>query len=186
MLFAWSLTETIRYLFYALSIFGRPPHALLWLRYTTFLPLYPLGAASEAFISFFTLPPLFPPGVSALSPLGWILTNLPGAARDSLLRTKLGRQILWGVALSKTKAAQAVHRGWKPIDALRLAMFVVWWPGTSDGCGATEAELTRHSSVVPLHIHALSTEKSARHRAHPWNGQVQAGIAARTDLRSIT
>ncbi|KAI9139928.1 tyrosine phosphatase-like protein [Paraphysoderma sedebokerense] len=45
--FAWSITEIVRYLYYALSQFNKVPFALLWLRYTTFLPLYPIGVASE-------------------------------------------------------------------------------------------------------------------------------------------
>jgi very-long-chain (3R)-3-hydroxyacyl-CoA dehydratase len=46
MLLAWSLTEVIRYTYYATSLLGIKIRALDWLRYTTFLPLYPLGAAS--------------------------------------------------------------------------------------------------------------------------------------------
>ncbi|KZP11613.1 PTPLA-domain-containing protein [Athelia psychrophila] len=57
MVFAWSLTEVIRYLFYASSLVASPPYALLWARYTTFYALYPIGAGSEAFIVFGTLPP---------------------------------------------------------------------------------------------------------------------------------
>ncbi|EJD02807.1 PTPLA-domain-containing protein [Fomitiporia mediterranea MF3/22] len=56
MVLAWSLTEVIRYAFYALSLLSIEPYPLLWLRYTTFLVLYPLGAGSEAFVNFATLP----------------------------------------------------------------------------------------------------------------------------------
>jgi very-long-chain (3R)-3-hydroxyacyl-CoA dehydratase len=56
MVFAWSFTEVIRYTFYALNLVGLNPRFLLWLRYTTFYVLYPLGASSEAFITFATLP----------------------------------------------------------------------------------------------------------------------------------
>ncbi|KZP11612.1 PTPLA-domain-containing protein [Athelia psychrophila] len=56
MVFAWSLTEVIRYLFYVSSLAASPPYALLWARYTTFYALYPIGGVSEALIVFFTLP----------------------------------------------------------------------------------------------------------------------------------
>ena len=57
MVFAWAATEVIRYPFYALNLVGiTPPYPLLWLRYSTFLVLYPIGAASEAFVNFATLP----------------------------------------------------------------------------------------------------------------------------------
>ncbi|KZS98280.1 PTPLA-domain-containing protein [Sistotremastrum niveocremeum HHB9708] len=56
LLLAWSPTEIIRYSFYALSLVGIEPYPLLWLRYTTFYVLYPLGAGSEAFLNYSTLP----------------------------------------------------------------------------------------------------------------------------------
>ncbi|TDL26242.1 PTPLA-domain-containing protein [Rickenella mellea] len=56
MVFAWSLTEVIRYSFYALSLLSYEPSFLLYLRYTTFYVLYPLGAGSEAFVNYATLP----------------------------------------------------------------------------------------------------------------------------------
>ncbi|KAI5121580.1 hypothetical protein M0805_000759 [Coniferiporia weirii] len=66
MVFAWSLTEVVRYTFYACSLIGVEPYALLWLRYTTFFVLYPLGAGSEAFVNYATLPRSSPiPSISA-------------------------------------------------------------------------------------------------------------------------
>jgi very-long-chain (3R)-3-hydroxyacyl-CoA dehydratase len=44
---AWALTEIIRYPSYAGSILGKCPKWLNWLRYTIFIPLYPLGAGAE-------------------------------------------------------------------------------------------------------------------------------------------
>ena len=56
MVLSWSLTEVIRYEFYACSLLGAEPQLLLWLRYTTFYVLYPTGASSEAFLIYSTLP----------------------------------------------------------------------------------------------------------------------------------
>ncbi|BFZ59494.1 hypothetical protein YB2330_000505 [Saitoella coloradoensis] len=50
MLIAWSVTEVIRYSYYALNLLGGVPKALTWLRYNTFFILYPLGAGSEAWL----------------------------------------------------------------------------------------------------------------------------------------
>ncbi|KAF8632029.1 hypothetical protein AX17_004972 [Amanita inopinata Kibby_2008] len=58
MILSWSITEVIRYSFYAFSLLGSEPHLLTYLRYTTFYVLYPLGAGSEAFLIFATVPAL--------------------------------------------------------------------------------------------------------------------------------
>lgn len=57
MILAWSETEVIRYAFYALSLArDTVPSVLLYLRYTTFYVLYPLGASSEALLILSSLP----------------------------------------------------------------------------------------------------------------------------------
>lgn len=54
MLLAWSTTEVIRYLFFALSLSGGYEPALLqWLRYSGFYVLYPVGISSELCELFF-------------------------------------------------------------------------------------------------------------------------------------
>lgn len=42
-LLAWSVTEIIRYGYYALNIVNAVPHFVVFLRYTTFIALYPIG-----------------------------------------------------------------------------------------------------------------------------------------------
>ena len=44
---AWSITELVRYSFYFLSLFNRQPKWLLWMRYTLFIGLYPIGVTGE-------------------------------------------------------------------------------------------------------------------------------------------
>jgi len=57
MVLAWSATEVIRYAFYALSLTrSTVPGVLVYLRYTTFYLLYPLGASSEALLILSSLP----------------------------------------------------------------------------------------------------------------------------------
>ncbi|KAL6858389.1 tyrosine phosphatase-like protein [Trichoderma novae-zelandiae] len=52
MLIAWSVTEVIRYSYFALSLSGFTPRALTWLRYNTFFILYPVGILSECSLVF--------------------------------------------------------------------------------------------------------------------------------------
>ncbi|CAL8462803.1 g2336 [Coccomyxa elongata] len=40
---AWALADICRYPWYAAALVGTPPKLLTWLRYTAFIPLYPLG-----------------------------------------------------------------------------------------------------------------------------------------------
>lgn len=44
---AWSITEVIRYAFYAFSLLGSLPYFLQWCRYTLFFILYPIGVTGE-------------------------------------------------------------------------------------------------------------------------------------------
>ncbi|XP_055388232.1 very-long-chain (3R)-3-hydroxyacyl-CoA dehydratase hpo-8 [Condylostylus longicornis] len=46
-LLAWSITEIIRYGYYALNILNIIPQILIFLRYTTFIALYPIGVTGE-------------------------------------------------------------------------------------------------------------------------------------------
>ncbi|PNP57772.1 hypothetical protein THARTR1_01930 [Trichoderma harzianum] len=53
MLIAWSVTEVIRYSYFALSLAGFTPRVLTWLRYNTFFILYPIGIMSECSLIYF-------------------------------------------------------------------------------------------------------------------------------------
>lgn len=56
LLYAWGVTEIIRYLFYALKELDAVPYVLTWLRYTTFYVLYPLGVSSEMAMVYLAMP----------------------------------------------------------------------------------------------------------------------------------
>jgi very-long-chain (3R)-3-hydroxyacyl-CoA dehydratase len=45
--FAWCITELVRYSLYFLSQFNKQPKWLLWMRYSFFIGLYPLGVIGE-------------------------------------------------------------------------------------------------------------------------------------------
>jgi len=52
LLFAWTVTEVIRYSMYAVSIVTSPPYFLVWLRYTFFIIAYPMGLVGELMVSY--------------------------------------------------------------------------------------------------------------------------------------
>jgi very-long-chain (3R)-3-hydroxyacyl-CoA dehydratase len=53
MIFAWCITEIVRYSYYVASIAnGTVPYFLVWLRYSLFYVLYPLGASSEVLMAY--------------------------------------------------------------------------------------------------------------------------------------
>jgi very-long-chain (3R)-3-hydroxyacyl-CoA dehydratase len=57
MLLAWSATEVIRYTFFTLTkAVGAAPDPLVWLRYSSFLVLYPVGITSECLMIWAAVP----------------------------------------------------------------------------------------------------------------------------------
>jgi very-long-chain (3R)-3-hydroxyacyl-CoA dehydratase len=66
---AWALTEIPRYAFFAsAAAAGAPaPHWLGLVRYSTFIPLYPIGAGSEMVLLFLALPELRRTGLYSVS-----------------------------------------------------------------------------------------------------------------------
>ncbi|KAF6203945.1 hypothetical protein GE061_002283 [Apolygus lucorum] len=51
---AWSITEIIRYSFYALNLINAVPYFLVWCRYTFFYALYPIGVTGELLLYYAT------------------------------------------------------------------------------------------------------------------------------------
>jgi very-long-chain (3R)-3-hydroxyacyl-CoA dehydratase len=56
MIVAWSLTEMVRYTFYALALLKLQSNVVTWLRYTLFYVLYPIGASSEVYLAYLAAP----------------------------------------------------------------------------------------------------------------------------------
>ncbi|ELT88670.1 hypothetical protein CAPTEDRAFT_144144 [Capitella teleta] len=52
----WSCVEIVRYPFYMLSTFKTEWQAVTWLRYSMWIPLYPLGFFCEGFVMMLSLP----------------------------------------------------------------------------------------------------------------------------------
>jgi hypothetical protein len=119
MVLAWSITEVVRYAFYALNLLNLVPQPLTYLRYSTFLALYPLGAGAEAWSSFVTLPSLSTlPG-----PLGQAVADVERAlGRSPAVVARVAKEV-FGRALGE--------RPWSTFDLARATLvFIVWPPGT--------------------------------------------------------
>lgn len=56
MLFAWCLTETVRYSYYAFNLVNVNVGIITWLRYTLFIVLYPMGVSGEMWCYIDALP----------------------------------------------------------------------------------------------------------------------------------
>jgi very-long-chain (3R)-3-hydroxyacyl-CoA dehydratase len=56
LLFAWSLAELTRYIYYALNIYNIIPKFVVWCRYTFFIALYPIGVTGELLTIISSLP----------------------------------------------------------------------------------------------------------------------------------
>jgi very-long-chain (3R)-3-hydroxyacyl-CoA dehydratase len=56
MVLAWSVAELVRYATYALALLNTRWTPLEWLRYSLFYALYPLGAGSEAYLMYASIP----------------------------------------------------------------------------------------------------------------------------------
>ncbi|KAI0128583.1 tyrosine phosphatase-like protein [Xylariales sp. AK1849] len=57
MLFAWSLTEVIRYSYLAFKLAGWEPYPFFWVRYSSYRVLYPIGILSEMGMMYLALGP---------------------------------------------------------------------------------------------------------------------------------
>ncbi|KAH7344347.1 tyrosine phosphatase-like protein [Pyrenochaeta sp. MPI-SDFR-AT-0127] len=57
LLLAWSVADTVRYSYLALNLHGKAPRNLLWLRYTMFYPLYPIGIGAEWWLLYKAIAP---------------------------------------------------------------------------------------------------------------------------------
>jgi very-long-chain (3R)-3-hydroxyacyl-CoA dehydratase len=58
MLLAWSITEVVRYTYFVSILNGFKPRWLVWLRYSMFYVLYPIGFLSECAMVYLAVGPL--------------------------------------------------------------------------------------------------------------------------------
>ncbi|KAL7936031.1 tyrosine phosphatase-like protein [Trichoderma chlorosporum] len=112
MLVAWSVTEVIRYSYFALSLSGFTPRVLTWLRYNTFFVLYPLGILSEC--SLIYLAAVGPAANATEPPLtlmpyilyGILVIYVPGAYVLYTHMMAQRRKVLRGLKTKNEKATQ--------------------------------------------------------------------------------
>lgn len=98
MLLAWSITEVVRYAFFALSLSGAEPGFLRWIRYSGFYVLYPVGISSELWELFLA----FRIARAEEDVPGWVVaalvmaTYLPGAPKLYGHMMRQRRKVLGG------------------------------------------------------------------------------------------
>lgn len=99
MLLAWSVTEVVRYLFFALSLgVGAEPYPLRWMRYSGFFALYPIGIFSELWEIFTVAKAAYAEGSTARVAIAAVVmaTYLPGAPMLYGHMMKQRRKVLGG------------------------------------------------------------------------------------------
>jgi very-long-chain (3R)-3-hydroxyacyl-CoA dehydratase len=67
LLFAWTITEMIRYSLYAIQLVSTPPYFLTWLRYSFFIIAYPVGVTGELLCSYAGLLTAYETGVFSVT-----------------------------------------------------------------------------------------------------------------------
>ncbi|PAA93994.1 hypothetical protein BOX15_Mlig002296g2, partial [Macrostomum lignano] len=67
LIIAWSVTEVMRYGYYALNLIGFRPFPLLWARYSLFIVLYPMGVTGELLCIYAALPIIGKRGIYSIS-----------------------------------------------------------------------------------------------------------------------
>ncbi|KAJ1794630.1 hypothetical protein LPJ59_004492 [Coemansia sp. RSA 2399] len=113
MVFAWSITECVRYSHYALGLLGIESSVLLYLRYTLFYVLYPAGVSGELLEMWAALP-----YAQAIRPAfkGFLILNMvnypPVLYKLYTHMIRQRRKILGGD--SKAKAAASVPASGTP------------------------------------------------------------------------
>eukprot|EP01024_Parvocaulis_polyphysoides_P061706 TRINITY_DN685_c0_g1_i4.p1 TRINITY_DN685_c0_g1~~TRINITY_DN685_c0_g1_i4.p1 ORF type:complete len:198 (-),score=9.49 TRINITY_DN685_c0_g1_i4:28-621(-) len=72
LMLAWSITEIIRYLFFTMKELNSVGPFLKWLRYSSFIVLYPLGVASELTMVYLAIDKIRQSGMWSISlPNSW-------------------------------------------------------------------------------------------------------------------
>jgi very-long-chain (3R)-3-hydroxyacyl-CoA dehydratase len=72
MVLAWTLVEIVRYLYLALKVIKLEPYFILWLRYSLFYVLYPIGVYGEMKVLYDALPGIDASGLHRMDfPNAW-------------------------------------------------------------------------------------------------------------------
>ncbi|KXH35199.1 protein tyrosine phosphatase-like protein [Colletotrichum simmondsii] len=102
LLLSWATADSIRYAYLALNLHSEASDALVWVRYTMFYPLYPIGIASEFWLLYLAIEPAS--RISALIPPVFyfcLLLYIPGSYTMYTYMIKQRKK-----TLAKTKKTQ--------------------------------------------------------------------------------
>ncbi|EAT79770.2 very-long-chain (3R)-3-hydroxyacyl-CoA dehydratase [Parastagonospora nodorum] len=80
LLLAWSVADTLRYLYLAANLWNKAPGWLVWVRYTMFYPLYPIGIGAEWWLLYRAIGPAGEIN-SVIPPIFWfcLMLYIPGS-----------------------------------------------------------------------------------------------------------
>ncbi|KAI1189923.1 tyrosine phosphatase-like protein [Nemania serpens] len=106
MLVAWSVTEVVRYSYFALTLSGLRPAPLHWLRYHAFFVLYPLGISSEAWLIWRAVAPARAAGYPLYAAALWAYVVFVYPPSAYILYTHMMAQRRKVLKASDTKATQ--------------------------------------------------------------------------------
>ncbi|CAI5458163.1 unnamed protein product [Closterium sp. Yama58-4] len=91
LLAVWCCSEVIRYPQYALSLLGTCPRTLTWLRYSAFIPLYPIGMFGGEMVLIYSALPF----VKAERPLDFLFAALPFHCHHVLMVILAAYPLFW-------------------------------------------------------------------------------------------
>ncbi|OAK97361.1 PTPLA-domain-containing protein [Phaeosphaeriaceae sp. SRC1lsM3a] len=94
---AWATADAIRYAYLAANLWGSAPGWLLWLRYTMFYPLYPIGIGAEWWLLYRAIEPAG--RISAvIPPIFWfcLMLYIPGSWKMYTYMIKQRKKTLGG------------------------------------------------------------------------------------------
>ncbi|KAL3421661.1 protein tyrosine phosphatase-like protein [Phlyctema vagabunda] len=79
LLITWSISETIRYSYFAMMLSGQMPRFMPWLRYSAFVLIYPVGISCEMWLVYRAIGESRNPSVMAIMWAELVLLYTPGS-----------------------------------------------------------------------------------------------------------
>ena len=130
--------------------------------YTAFYILYPIGAGSEAFLSFATLPPF-----TTLLPVRKLVQKLPISLKKKIAASSFGHRLL-GRAIKSAVTGPGV--AWDAFAITRLVLFFGWWPGASPSSSCS------HMLRITAALHSMFSHMQRQRRKVFGRGRTLSGV----------
>jgi len=114
----WASIETVRYPYYLSQLFNVDLYMLTWLRYTMWIPLYPLGILCEGIICLRNIPYFEETQRLSLAlPSPWNMTfDMPTFLKIYLLILSIPGTYVMMSHMAKTRAKKLGPKSWRKLD----------------------------------------------------------------------